>query len=152
MGQIWCPISNIHQKCSQFIRNVNKLKNNVIAKQQYHDFFQEMVATGHFERVLPDEQRLEPGKYFMTPHHAVWKESTATKCRAVFNASAKTSNGKTLNDCMLVGSKQQPDLIEILINLRFHPIVLSGDVRKMYRQLILNELDRILYVILEIRS
>ena len=129
----------------QFIRNENKLKNNVIAKQQYHEFFQEMIDTGHIERVPPDEQHLEPGKYFVMPHHAVWKESTTTKCRAVFNASAKTSNGKSLNDCIMVGSKQQPDLIEILIRLRFYPVVLSGDVTKMYRQLILNELDRNLH-------
>ena len=64
-------------------------------------------------------------------HHAVWKESTNTKCRAMFNASGKTSNGKSLNDCIMVGSKQQPDLIEILIRLRFYPVVLLGGVTKM---------------------
>ena len=62
----------------------------------------------------------------------------------MFNASAETSNGKSLNDCIMVGSKQQPDLIEIPIRLRFYPVVLS-DVTKMYRQLILNELDRNLH-------
>lgn len=38
--------------------------------------------------------------YFM-PHHAVIKESsTSTKLRVVFNASQKTSNGKSLNDVL----------------------------------------------------
>ena len=126
----------------QFIRNENKLKNIVTAKQQYHEFFQELIDTGHIERVPPDQQHLESGKYFVMPHHAVWKESTTTKCRAVFNASAKTSNDKSLNDCIMVGSNQQQDLIAILIR---YPVVLSGDVTKMYRQLILNELDRNLH-------
>ena len=83
------------------------------------NFFQEMIETGQTERVPPDEQHLEPGEYFVMPHHAVWKESTTTKCHAVFNASAKTTNGKSLNDCILVGSKQPLDSIEILIRLRF---------------------------------
>ena len=68
------------------------------------------------------------------------------------SASAKTSNGKSLNDRIMVGSKQQPDLIELLIRLRFHPVVLSGDVTKMYRHLILNDLEKFAPVILEIRS
>ena len=75
---------------SHFVRIENKLRNTVIAKQQYQEVFQEMIDTGHIERVPPNEQHLEPGKYFVMPHHAVWKEYTTTKCRAVFNASAET--------------------------------------------------------------
>ena len=92
-----------------------------------------MIATGHIQRVPPDEQHLGSGKYFVMPHHAVWKKSTTMKC-AVFNASAKTSNGKSLSDCIMVGSKQQSDFIEILITIRFYPVVLPGDVTKLYRQ------------------
>ena len=63
-----------------------------------------MTGAGNIERVLPVEQYLKPGKYFVMPHLEVWKESTTTKC-TVFNASAKTSKGKTLNDCIMVGAK-----------------------------------------------
>ena len=104
-----------------------------------------MIDTGHIERVPPDGQHLKPGKYFVKPHHLhqLFGKNPQPQCRSVFNASAKT-NGKSLNDCIMVGSKQQPDLIELLINIRFYPVVLS-DVTKMYRQLILNELDRNLH-------
>ena len=75
----------------------------------------------------------------MLQHHAVMKpDSTTTKCRAVFNGSAKTSNGMGLNECLLVGPKQ-PELFDILVNYRFKPIGLSGDVTKMYRQVRLND-------------
>ena len=70
-------------KNALFIRNENKLQNNVTAKQQYHNFFQKMIDTGQIERVPRDQQHLKPGKYFVMPHHAVGKKSTTTKC-AVF--------------------------------------------------------------------
>jgi len=41
--------------------------------------------------------------YFL-PHHAVFKEtSTKTKTRVVFDGSAKTSNGLSLNHILQVG-------------------------------------------------
>ena len=79
----------------------------------------------------------------MMPHHTVWKSSsTTTKCRAGFNKSAKTTNGRSLYDYLLVGPKQQPDLLEILIQFLLHRIILSGDITKMYRQIELNEKNR----------
>ena len=90
----------------------------------------------------PNEEFLPVGYYYVLPHHAVFKDSTTTKCRAVFNASAKTSNGNSLNDCLLIGPKQQPDLYSILVRFRFLNVALTGDVTKMYRQVILNEKDR----------
>jgi len=41
--------------------------------------------------------------YFL-PHHGVYKPlSSTTKLRVVFNASAKTTNGNSLNDLLLEG-------------------------------------------------
>ena len=123
--------------------NENKLSQNADAQTQYTEFFREMIETGHLEPVPESDHNLPPEKHFVMPHHAVWKSSsTTTKCRAVFNASAKTANGRSLNDCLLVGPKQQPDLFEILIQFRLHRIALSGDITKMYLQIELNEKDR----------
>ena len=42
------------------------------------------------------------------PHHCVLKDaSTTTKLRVVFDASAKTTTGLSLNDCLMVGPKLQ---------------------------------------------
>ena len=88
--------------------------------------FQDIIDLKHIERVPPNEEFLPVG-YYELPHHAVFKSSRTAKCRAVFNASAKTSNGNSLNDCLLLGPKQQPDLYSALIRLRFLNVALNGD-------------------------
>ena len=47
------------------------------------------------------------------PHQAVIRNpSTTTKLRVVFDAAAKTSNGRSLNDIMMVGPRLQKDILE----------------------------------------
>ncbi|CAH0551006.1 unnamed protein product [Brassicogethes aeneus] len=59
------------------------------------------------------------GRYYI-PHQAVVKESsTTTKLRVVFVASCKTTNGISLNDCMLTGLRLQQDLLNILLRWRY---------------------------------
>jgi len=69
-------------------------------------------------------------------------QSSTTKLRVVFDASAKTSTGVSLNDCLLVGPKVQEDLIDILMRFRMHLISFSADIATMYRQVTLNPHDR----------
>ena len=69
-------------------------------------------------------------------------DSTTTKLRVVFDGSAKTESGASLNDNLLVGPKIQDDLFNILNRFRFHRIALSADVAKMYRQVELDVPDR----------
>lgn len=63
--------------------------------------------------------------------HAVYKDSsTTTRVRAVFDASAKSSSGVSLNDTLMVGQTINPPLIDVLLNFRFHGIALTSDVSK----------------------
>lgn len=68
---------------------------------------------------------------YYLPHHAVIKESSSiTKLRVVFDVSAKTTSGESLNDQLTI----QEDLPSILLRWRSHRVVIS-DVAKMYRQI-----------------
>ena len=61
--------------------------------------------------------------YFL-PHHAVFKHSSSTtKLRVVFDGLAKTTNGLSLNDILLVGPNVQQDLSSILLRFRIHNYV-----------------------------
>ena len=78
--------------------------------------------------------------------HAVRKESsTTTKIRAVFDASAKSSSGMSLNDILLVGPTVHPPLIDVLLHFQSHRIAITTDVSKMYRAVVLPEIDRNLH-------
>ena len=78
--------------------------------------------------------------------HAVYKSSsTTTKIRAVFDASAKSSSGVSLNDTLLVGPTVHPPLIDVILRFRSHRIALTADVSKMYRAIELAKPDRDLH-------
>ena len=86
--------------------------------------------------------------YFL-PHHAVFKEtSTTTKTRVVFDGSAKTSNGLSLNDILQVGPTVQPDLYSIVLRFRTYQVCFTADITKMYRQITVHSQDRDLQRIL----
>ena len=60
----------------------------------------------------------------------------------MFDASSKSPNGNSLNDCLLLGPRLQHDVFDILIRFRLHQYALSADVAKMYRQVGLDKSDR----------
>ena len=78
--------------------------------------------------------------------HVVRKESsTTTKLRAVFDASANTSTGISLNDTLLVGPTVHSPLIDVLVRFRSYRVALIADVSRMYRAILLSESDKDLH-------
>lgn len=61
--------------------------------------------------------------------------SITTKVRVVFDASARGTNGRSLNDMLVRGPTVQDDIFAILSRLRKHRYVLMADVEKIYRQI-----------------
>ncbi|XP_054091719.1 uncharacterized protein LOC128923482 [Zeugodacus cucurbitae] len=107
-------------------------------KDDYKKFMREYQEMGHMKEV----EKIGQGKYYL-PHQAVIKkESTATKLRVVFDASAKTTNGYSLNDVMLIGPRLQKDIVDIIVKWRMWRYVMSADVEKMYRQIKVREEDQ----------
>ena len=74
--------------------------------------------------------------------------SAATKLRVAFDGSAKTTSGVSLNDRLMVGPNLREDLLFILTRFRFHLVALSADIAKMYRQVELDDEDRVYHRIL----
>lgn len=108
-------------------------------REMYNEFMFEYLNLGHMS-VLENDQR--NGCYL--PHHPVLREnSTTTKLRTVFDASAKTTNGFSLNDRLMNGPTIQPELFDTFIRWRVNKIALIADVEKMYRQIDVAPADRI---------
>ncbi|XP_017477979.1 PREDICTED: uncharacterized protein LOC108367793 [Rhagoletis zephyria] len=68
---------------------------------------------------------------YYIPHHAV-----TSKFRVVFNASAPTSSGVSLNDVQLVGPALQDSLGSILLRFRRFRVAITADIEKMFRQVL----------------
>ena len=64
---------------------------------------------------------------------------------AVFNASAKTSTGVSLNDTLLVGPTVHSSLVDVLLRFRLHRVALTADVSRMYRAIALVDEDKDLH-------
>lgn len=95
----------------------------------------EYLELGHLEHV--DNIGVNKHPMYYLPHHPVFKESsTSTKMRVIFDGSAASSSGISLNDVLLKGPKVQPDIFNILIRFRLHQVAITADVAKMYRQVL----------------
>ena len=104
---------------------------------------QEYFDLGHAETVPIEDMDKAPSEVFYLPMHAVYKSSsTTTKVRAVFDASAKSVSGVSLNDTLLVGPTIHPPLMDVLLRFRLHCVALTADVSKMYRAIELTESER----------
>ncbi|XP_015432787.1 PREDICTED: uncharacterized protein LOC107188906, partial [Dufourea novaeangliae] len=116
-----------------------KLHQNPELLRQYIEFLDEYRVLGHMYEITT----LEDNKNgFYLPHHAVVKESSATtKVRVVFDASAKSSSGISLNEALLVGPTIQDTLFTILLRFRIHSYVFTADIEKMFRQIKVHSSD-----------
>lgn len=80
---------------------------------------------------------------YYLPHHCVIRaDSTTTKLRVVFNASAKTTSGHSLNDLMERGPNLQQDLQDLILKWRQYAYAYTADVEKMFRMVWLNKEDQ----------
>ncbi|XP_063990952.1 uncharacterized protein LOC135169656 [Diachasmimorpha longicaudata] len=117
-----------------------RLDGNADLNTQYRAVIQEYLDLGHLTEVTGAD--LSNLGYYL-PHHAVIKESSlTTKVRVVFDGSAKTSTGISLNETLHVGPTIQDDIFSLLLRFRLYPYVLTGDIEKMYRQVLVRPEDR----------
>ncbi|XP_067204524.1 uncharacterized protein [Linepithema humile] len=117
----------------------HRLSRNVKLSEAYQKFLHEYESLGHMAPLTLSEIAMKPNYYL--PHHSVVKESSTSPVRVVFNASSASSNGVSLNDCLLTGPKLQTDLPSIILRWRMHRLVLVADIAKMYRQIMIHPDD-----------
>jgi len=87
--------------------------------KMYKDVMQQYLKNGHAREVNTEDDKQQP--VFYLPHHPVIREDkTTTKCRVVFDASARNQDGISLNDSLLTGPALQPNLLSILLRFRLN--------------------------------
>lgn len=125
-----------------------KFQHNPELKEAYTAFMAEYEEKGHMTRIS-DTEVMQTKESFVIPHQAVIRpDSLTTKLRVVFDASAKTTSGASLNDKLLPGPNLQKDLFQILVRFRIYQYVITGDIAQMYRQIMVDKQDRMLQLVL----
>ncbi|XP_070854723.1 uncharacterized protein [Drosophila suzukii] len=111
--------------------------------QEYFDLKQiKEVKGSEEEHTRINAQRQRSISACTVPHHTVIKDdSLTTKMRVVYDASCKTSNGRSLNDILCTGPALQNDLGGVILNWRLHRYVFVADITKMYRCIDMHEED-----------
>lgn len=120
-----------------------KFSSNQNLKLAYVECMNEYILLGHMTIVPPEEIVRQTGTVYYLPHHAVIKESSlTTKLRVVFDGSAITSNGKSLNDNLHKGPKLHQDLVAVILRYRCKKYCFSADIKQMFRMIKVHECDQ----------
>lgn len=132
-------LGNSRVAAERRLRHIERrLSEQPTLRAQYQDFMNEYALLGHMKVA---NRPATKASYFL-PHHFVVKESSSTtRLRVVFDASCKTTSGRSLNDLQLIGPRLQEDMATIVMRFRKHAVALTADITKMYRQVAVNEAD-----------
>ncbi|XP_045511043.1 uncharacterized protein LOC123705961 [Colias croceus] len=140
-----CLGDSYSQAKKRFLNLEQRFRRNKELESKYVEFIREYADMGH----LSESPTLIPNPSYFLCHHAVIKEnSESTKLRVVFDGSAPTTSGSSVNGILMVGPNIQDSLFSILVRARQHKFILTGDIAKMYRQVQIESSDQNLQLIL----
>ncbi|XP_028026698.1 uncharacterized protein LOC114240381 [Bombyx mandarina] len=133
----------------RFLNLENKLQKDKPLQKEYKSFIHEYLELGHASIVDITLYDLSKDPVYFFAHHAVIKQDAiTTKLRTVFDGSMKTNNKISLNDLMWNGPIVQQELFDILLLFRLHKHFFACDIRRMFRNLIIEKSQRSLLNIL----
>lgn len=119
-----------------------KLARNPELLCKYDKVLEDMETSGIVEEV-PAGEKNSVFPIFYMPHRPVVRESSeTTKVRPVFDASAKGSNGLSLNDCVETGPNLIANLTEVLMRFRRWKVALTSDITKAFLQIAVRRQDQ----------
>jgi len=124
-----------------------RFKRDPNCKLQYTYFLDEYLAFGHTRLIKISD---DDSPFFYLPHHRVFKRiSQSAKICVVFDALCKSASGVSLNDVLRVGPVVQSNVADVLMRFRYCRYVISADVIKIYKQILVDStqtlLERILW-------
>ena len=125
---------NAYSAMRAYLKNEERLQKYPDIAKLYNQFFADYVVSG---MMVPTKEKVD----YLLPHHAVFKDSTSTKVRPVFNASAKDVQGHSLNEQLLCGPSLHADIFDVLLSFRFKPIPIVCDIRRMYNSVLVDPND-----------
>ncbi|XP_068203597.1 uncharacterized protein [Palaemon carinicauda] len=109
-----------------------KKKLNPKYHEDYVEFVEKLVTEGYAYKV-PEDQSYDEQPAWYLPHHCVYLPKKPNKIRVVFDCSAKY-RGSSLNDKLMQVPDMTYSLIGVLIRFRLERVTLMGDIKSMFYQ------------------
>ena len=131
------PSVNYRTARGQLNHLVQRAENDEQFGQHYNKVVRSYVDKEFIEQI-PNH----PVEGHYMPHHAVFKKSTTTPLRIVFNALSKPNEGKSLNDCLMTGPSLTAKLHEILVQFHQGTHAVTADISKAFHRIIVDEEHR----------
>ena len=122
---------------------LNQLVQRVESDEQFGQQYNKVVES-YVEKEFIEQIPNQPVEEHYMPHHAVFKKSATTPLglRIVFNASSRSNEGRSLNDCLMTGPSLTAKLHKILIQFRQGKYAATADISKAFHRIIVDEEDR----------
>ena len=122
---------------------------------------QRMGVTGSYAQIIEKSEGIvevasDPpqGKEYYIPHKPVIRMGAeTTKLRIVYDASSRQNpQVPSLNDYPYAGPPLQNHLWSVLVRMRFHPVLITGDLQQAFLQVRIKKGERCTKVSLEDHS
>ena len=133
--------TNLNVARPRFQSLLKRLERQPALLETYHQIIKDQMEQGIIE-IAPTEP---DGKYeHYIPHKSVVREQAeSTKVRIVYDASAKVNeDNPSLNDCLDIGPPLQRRLLFILLRNRVKTVLLAGDIKQAFLQIVIKETER----------
>ncbi|XP_068726487.1 uncharacterized protein [Montipora capricornis] len=107
---------------------------------EYGQIIEQQKSEGIVEEANESPQEKE----FYIPHKPVVRiGAESTKLRVVYDASARyNSQAPSLNDCLYAGLPLQNRLWNVLVRMRFHPVLITGDLKQAFLHVRIKKQER----------
>ncbi|XP_076029138.1 uncharacterized protein LOC143017984 [Oratosquilla oratoria] len=107
----------------------------------YRNILEEYLRLGFIETVPPGPE--VDGKVHYLPHHPVYKNSSTTPVRIVFNASSRAhKNALSLNDALYTGPNLAQKIQSMILLFREGTYGVLADISKAFLRIGVDEADR----------
>ena len=126
-------------------RKLRQLELDPDRYQRYHNELMKFIEEGFASEVANfhlERRSIVDGSYYMPHREVVTTPSGVEKWRIVFDCSARQGKATSLNDHLLKGPNQNPDLVSLLLGFRLNPIAVSADISKAYMTIAVDPSDQ----------
>ncbi|GFU04098.1 integrase catalytic domain-containing protein [Nephila pilipes] len=125
----------------RFSKLCHKFKSDQSLYTEYKNVIDSYVEQNIVERV--PNSNVVGGAEFYLPHRAVIRhDRVSSKLRIVFDASSHKRGKFSLNDSLHIGPNLYPDLFELLLSFRKHPIAFTVDIKQAFLNVELDDSDK----------